>query len=87
MIKLNEVITIKGTTYKRVNKTIAEKLYNEGIAVFCSPCKFNLFSDWATLFKSGNTSHYTFNRWINEVMYYNCNNEVGNYLNYYVIVK
>lgn len=84
---------------KRVNKTKARNLFNKGIDIHIIPCNAShtygsfvcnvthqqmhgMF--WTTI---SNKQDYTFDEIVNQMEYYNCNNEIGLYLCYYVEEK
>ena len=79
--------------YKKVNKPIARKLYNNGITVYLLPCKVSETAltsknSWVnpveiSLFTCAHSAN-KFDRTVNEYEYYNCNAELGYYASYYV---
>lgn len=82
------MINYCGETLKRINKTLAWRLYDAGYDVYACPCKMNPESHfwpvgvWGNKKKGGDFRDFiTF--W-NCFTYYNCNNETGYYLSYYI---
>ena len=69
----------------RVNKKVARKLYDLGFNVWLCPCKANPESPWwlMSIFNK-NRYDYTFDEIVAKYTWYNCNNEVGKYVAYYV---
>ena len=82
--------------YKKINKPIARKMFNNGITIYLLPCKVSemaLNSDIETwghpvsinITKDQlDSKHNKFDRAINEYCFYNCNAELGYYPHYYV---
>jgi len=78
------MLKVKANKYKRISKGEARRLYNEGIAVYILPCK--VYPDdnhpWIKPFKM---DFRTFDEFVNEYEYYNCNiAEIGYYAAYYI---
>lgn len=71
---------------KRINKTTARKLYNAKKAVLIIPCKCRPGGAWLTGFEMENDGSRTFDQFVNEFTYYNCNYELGKYPAFYVEV-
>ena len=66
---------------RKITKRTARKLYNNGMVVYTIPCKLNPYNTlWNFLFKINGD----FDNYVNACEWYNCNNETGNYLHYYV---
>lgn len=69
----------------RVNKTVARKLYNLGFDVGLCPCKANPETPWGLIGKFNRNGYYDcFDSLVNAFTWYNCNNELGKYVAYYV---
>ena len=69
----------------RVNKKVARKLYNLGLEVGLCPCNANPESPWWLMsFVNNNSYDYTFDEVVDKFAWYNCNNELGRYVAYYV---
>ena len=88
-------IIYKNNELRRINKKTAEKILNhpsiyEGIVLYILPVNANPESYWINGFTEFKIENISFmdsidnNNFINEYIYYNCNNELGNYLKYYV---
>ena len=70
--------------YIRINKSAARKLYNAGKEFLIIPCKCRPGGAWLTGFTvNSNNSAVSFDSYINEFTYYNCNNELGKYPAFY----
>ena len=79
----------------RISKKTAIKLLEhpsiyEGIILYILPVNANPFSYWINGFTEFKIENVTFMdsvdnmNFINEYIYYNCNNELGKYLKYYI---
>lgn len=82
------------TQYVRVSKNLARKAFNSGSCVLIAPVNVN------PNFWHGSLVHYCnydyncdfepskqFERVCNSIIYYNCNNELGKYLKYYLPIN
>ena len=77
-------------TWKKINKRQALKLFEAGQDVYVLPNKANPYSPWiepalvnlAAQIESDLS--FAFDMFCNSYRYYNCNNELGNSLAYYV---
>ena len=98
MVKINEISTYKGQNYKRLSiariKSLlsGNALFNKAqdkkeIDFFALPCKANIKSPWIEFFNTQVVDFKEFENFMNGCSYYNCNNEMGNYLHYYIKVK
>jgi hypothetical protein len=76
----------------KINKTKARRLFKEGIELIVVPSKMPLDSVWGCSFRVNKEDYIRqncddtsnlFDRVMNQIEYYNCNNEMGNYLHYY----
>lgn len=72
---------------QRINKATARKLYNAKKAVTIIPCKCHPGGAWFTGFEMENDGSRTFDQFVNEFTYYNCNYELGTYPAFYVEVS
>lgn len=71
---------------KKINKTAARKLYNAGTTITIIPCNMLVSSPWyATPRYNINRDFLNFDNLCNEISAYNCNNETGNRLVYYIM--
>lgn len=68
--------------YERVTKKTAEKLYNSDATVFVCPCKVNPSGVLGAI-PVYNDKTNNFTSVCNEIKFYNCNHETGDYLAYY----
>ena len=81
----------------RVTRKAAEKAYNEGKAIYLLPCKMRLNNMWINPYKAIKGEYrpleegYTtvvprsdFDSLENCFTYYNCNNETGRYIAWYI---
>lgn len=73
--------------YKRINKAMARKEYNNGNSVYILPCKVRLDNAWfkPAMINRNNLDNESFEKIINAFEYYNCSyNELGKYASYYL---
>ena len=96
MIKINETLRFKGENFKRISISAIKSLCNSTltnkvnkITLYVHTSKANIESPWINgmmenTFKGGTVSFSEVEKWLNEVSYYNCNNEMGNALHYYI---
>ncbi|MCQ2978073.1 MAG: hypothetical protein MJ232_08670 [archaeon] len=74
--------------YKRINKTAAKKLYDNGGEIYFIPCKldpdnnFYCLGIWESKFLNG--QYADFEKLCNYFTSYNCNNETGLYIAFYI---
>ena len=86
-----QTVTLKdniGTHWQRVNKRKAKRLYESGENVVLCPHKMNPLGNWQliTIHNRLDDESISFDRLAMASTWYNCNNETGNYLSYYVKV-
>lgn len=75
---------IETTNYRRITKSTARKMYNQGQPFYMIPVKFHPESPWGLLCPITDFSK-TFDALINAFCYYNCrDNESGRYPAFYV---
>lgn len=72
-------------TLERVSKRKAEKLYNMGFDVVCSPCKMRPEGSPFAMRYTANIARCNsdFIGFCNSFMYYNCSAETGRYISFY----
>lgn len=78
--------------YSRISKAKAEKLYNDYQTIYLCPVKMSPVNMWTGAMQArkdctvnGYTDREeTFNQLYNAFSYYNCNNETGKYIAFYV---
>lgn len=83
----NRYISNNGKTLKRISKTRAKTLYNQGNKVLFIPCKLNPFNMWGLGIWENNQldgQFETFEKLANAFEYYNCNSETGKYIAFYI---
>lgn len=79
----------------RISKAKAKKLYEKGKSVWCLPSKMNPYSEWISPCLMPNEASYlgeppkkewvrTWEQAINSFSYYNCNEEQGKFIKFYV---
>lgn len=78
-----------GTQYRRVDKRIARKLYNEGRDIHVVPNNVRINNSWGIgvdIQKDREANQgYTFDQIINEFIFYNCGyTKTGRYPAYYI---
>lgn len=78
-------ILLDGKVLKQINRRKAKRLFEDGVEIFVVPCKMKLYSPWSEPMKIGEGAFVirTFNSFINEFEYYNCNSETGSYTHYF----
>ena len=83
---INKELNTKYGVLKRVNRKKAERLYKTGNQLYLIPCNVNpdsMWIDFSIIRKSIEFNH-SFNEFVNNYEYFNCNNELGNYTVFYV---
>lgn len=81
------MIKIEYNGYKRINKAMARRLFNNGTPVYILPCKVRLDNAWfkPAMINRNNLDNESFEKIINAFEYYNCSyNELGKYASYYL---
>lgn len=78
---------VDGRTACRVTKQEAKKLYNSGEDIVIAPSKVNLSSPWGLYSIVNNANDMGFDIVTAHFEHYNCNNETGNRLSFYRILK
>lgn len=86
-----QIITLTdntGTHWQRVNKRKAKRLFESNQTVVLCPHKMNPLGHWqvVTIHNRLDDTTVAFDRLALQSTWYNCNNETGNYLSYYVSV-
>ena len=83
---INEIHIYNNKNFKRVNKTKALNAYynNKMVLFLSSNMSFN--NIWSKPFEITNNQgdNITFNAHINNFAYYNCNNNQGRYIKFYI---
>lgn len=70
---------------KRIDKRIARKMFNDGKKVMFIPCKINPYSIWnCGIWHKIDDGDCDFDTFSNAVAFYNCSNETGRYLAFYI---
>ena len=83
----------QGTTYKRITKPHARKLFNQGKLLCIAPVNANMYYNLCNLYIFINKYDYDnneildFDKAINVFEYYNCNSELGHYTKFFVNEK
>ena len=75
-----------GTSYHRVPKNVARRLYGTGTTILMQAVNMRPFSMWQSPYKADRFSHNNeaFDAIVNEYEYYNTCSERGYYAAYYV---
>lgn len=78
-----------GTHWKRVNRRKAKRLFESNQTIMLCPHKMNPFGQWqvGASYNRLDDESRSFDRLAMNSTWYNCNNETGNYLAYYVKVQ
>lgn len=82
-----EDYTYNGKRFIRVNKIKARKIYGDGNTVYLIPDMMRLDNAWQSpcpISKKDNGGDREFDTWVNEFQYYNCDNERGRGVKYFV---
>ena len=71
---------------KQINKTLARKIFNSGMAVYFHPSNLNLNNAWQNPILLGLGKHrpVDFDTILNEFEYYNCDGQRGHYTNFFI---
>lgn len=70
---------------KKINKTSARKLFDQGKTIRLFPCKANINSPWwAGGVQVSSKIGETFDQIVNAYEWYNCNSEAGRYAHFYI---
>lgn len=69
---------------KRINKAAARKIFENGGVVYICPVNMNPQQATPFEFPRHNTSWWSFDAFINDYIYYNCNKHRGRYPAYYI---
>lgn len=77
------MIKIETQKYIRISKQAARKIYENNGELYIIPCKMNPENSWGMLQGPINTIH-PFDKMCTWATYYNCNNETGRYLAFYI---
>ena len=83
----------QGTTYKRITKPHARKLFNQGKLICIAPVNANMYYALCNLYAFINNYDFDmnetldFDKVVNEYEYYNCNSELGYYSKFFVNEK
>lgn len=87
-------ITYKNKNLTRINAKKAKEIYTHpkkynGVTLYMLPVNANPESPWINGFfeltmNLHNMDAIDNNSYVNELVFYNCNNELGNYLKYYI---
>lgn len=78
--------TDNGHTFRRVNKTIARKVYNNGLRVVLCPCNLRPGYPWHPEISISGKSGADFETQLNSFEYYNLNKDAGRRTSYYIPV-
>lgn len=72
--------------WDKINKIQAEKLYILGKTIYVLPCRVTLDNPWIKPYEihQDHVGDNSFDKVINNYMYYNCNSELGNYCSFYI---
>ena len=85
-----------GRTFKRIHKSLARRLYLKGYSILIAACKMSISSRWniglvlnrladdISIDEIGARNR--FDDYVASYEYYNCSNETGRYVSYYIPV-
>ena len=88
ILKLNEKKQLNEDDLElvKITKPSAEKLFNVGETVYLLPNKVKLGNQWILPFAINDSKGMTFDNFINNYAYYNCNKETGTTVAFYKAV-
>lgn len=75
---------------QQIQKRTARKLYNDGVTIYLHPSKMRFDNAWQSPMpanKNQNTSNWTFDLLCADYKYYNCDNERGKTVHFFVDVN
>jgi hypothetical protein len=75
---------IRVNGFIRISKQAAKKRYEAQQLVVITPCKCAPGNKWCIENRMFNVGGRTFDQYVNEWSYYNCNSELGRYPAFYV---
>lgn len=70
--------------YKKITKQAARKLFNKGANIYILASKMNPNNVWMPPFMINNSNESELDKILNSYSYYNCNQETGNGINFYI---
>ena len=74
--------------YRRINKSVARRLYNAGEDVLFCPCKMRPLSTWGLGIienkDNWGNKDIPFDTLVDNYIWYNCGNETGKYVAFYI---
>lgn len=70
--------------FKRITKSKARKLFDDGYNIYLLPNKMRVDNSWMHPAEINYCFELSFDGAINAYKYYNCNNECGNVVAYYI---
>ena len=73
-------------SFVKITTPTAKKIFAEGETVYLLPNKVRLGNAWILPFGINDAEGRTFEQYINEYKYYNCNRETGNAVAFYKLV-
>ena len=83
MRRENEIYN--GLELKQVNKTLARKLFNEGMTVYILPSNMRVNNAWTRPLDINKEMYdMSFDKIVNSFEYYNCSNETGLYSHFLI---
>lgn len=72
-------IRVRDEFFQQINKTKAEKFFNEGREIFLLPCRANPHSIWVEMSPLSKKDGDNFKSLVNAFEYYNCDGQIGRY--------
>ena len=70
--------------WKKINKTQARKIFNNFGTIYLLPSNMSTESMWGFPYGINQETELTFDGAVNAFRYYNCNNELGRYVHYFI---
>lgn len=71
-------------TWKKINKAQARKIFNNFGTVYLLPSNMSTESNWGFPYGINQDEELTFEGAVNAFRYYNCNNELGRNVHYFI---
>lgn len=73
---------------KQINKTVAKKLFSEGVTVYLHPCNMAFTNKWGTPcpINKNREEGNEFDKIVDSFEMYNCIQELGKYANFFIKV-
>lgn len=81
-----ELISYNGHTFRRVPKSVARVVFDNGDNVYLLPNKVRFDNAWIKPYRFDYTNELSFDSAVNAYIYYNCNRETGLSCAYFIMI-